>query len=100
MMKSFLSNELLVGISTTSEVFDFIGDAWVFHSVIVKNTDNVDLGGGLIVAWVVCFVLAVLASIICFYLKMRVIIALRRKRVDEFSATHMYQACVFWCMNA
>ena len=68
------------------------GDALVFNSVVVKNTDGVDLGAGLIVAWVVCFALAVLVSGICFYLKMRVILALRRKRRDTFSVIQTYHA--------
>lgn len=94
MLTSFLSNELLVGISTTGEVVDFVGDAWVFNDVIVQNSDKVDLGRGLIVAWVGCFCLAVLASMVCSYFKILVILALKRKRRAEFNMTQMYQTCL------
>ena len=84
MLVSLLLNEVVVIVNLALEVTDFSGDAYTFYTVIVANHDGVELPPAMIVSWIVFFISSCMATMMCLYLKARIMVTLRKIRQSDF----------------
>lgn len=95
---SFLHNEVKLAATFGLELWDFVGDAYLFSEVMNSKGETKEKMGNVVMAlWVIFFCLAILVSLFGLALKVKVAIVIMRRRrlelsevdrLDEYTAKH------------
>jgi hypothetical protein len=82
---SILLNEVAVIVGLALEIWDFSGDTILFYTVMTETPEAKEqIGGGVLVLWVIFYALASLVSFTGMALKVKVFLELRKRRSSEF----------------
>merc|ERR1711988_842155 len=86
MITSLILNEVNVFVSLSFEIWDFAGDSYLFYKILEASPEaRQEMGDVLLLCSIVFFTLAVLVSILAAYLKLNVLVSLRKRRNVEFA---------------